>query len=190
MVFEWIFRKRNYPNMRKRFIDNFKEMTGTYPLMFGRNGQMIMWGRSIIYRFAAVSPFGGIYEWFCKLWSFTSYCLFRHFAAIPSESSNLLADECLPWGFMVLWTGNSRIQLSSGSVLDGKLFKLIIAESNPFVGSEMKAFGVTDRKNPVKTHSRTVQRFSSWLFESGISEIRTSTRCRPMRVKIGDIRKL
>ncbi len=34
-----------------------REMMETYPLMFGRNGHSLMWGRSIIYRCAASAPF-------------------------------------------------------------------------------------------------------------------------------------
>ncbi len=45
-----------YPQYMQSFISNFKDMIANYPYMFDRNGQMIMWGRSIAYRFASISP--------------------------------------------------------------------------------------------------------------------------------------
>lgn len=51
------FGNKEYPEYARKFISNFKDMTENYPLMFDRNGQMIMWGRSIAYRFASISPF-------------------------------------------------------------------------------------------------------------------------------------
>lgn len=71
--------------------------------MFGRNGQMIMWGRSITYRFAAVSPF-----------SLAGYMNddsvnYGHLRRIASgtllqflQNPNLLADGVPTLGFMVL----------------------------------------------------------------------------------------
>ncbi|WOO40845.1 DUF2264 domain-containing protein [Rubellicoccus peritrichatus] len=46
-----------YPEYAKQLTNNFKEMLPDFPLMFARNGEMIMWGRSISYRFAASCVF-------------------------------------------------------------------------------------------------------------------------------------
>lgn len=51
------FGKKYYPQYAAQFKANFKDMKYNYPYMFSRNGQMIMWGRSISYRFASISPF-------------------------------------------------------------------------------------------------------------------------------------
>jgi hypothetical protein len=51
------FGKKYYPAYAARFSANFKEVKNNYPYMFGRNGEMIMWGRSMPYRFGAVVPF-------------------------------------------------------------------------------------------------------------------------------------
>jgi hypothetical protein len=48
---------KHYPALARKFTANFRELKTTYPYVFGRNGEMIMWGRSISYRFAAVVPF-------------------------------------------------------------------------------------------------------------------------------------
>lgn len=51
------FGKKHYPAYAKKFLENFKAVKDNYPYMFSRNGQMIMWGRSMTYRFGAIVPF-------------------------------------------------------------------------------------------------------------------------------------
>ena len=41
------FGKKYYPQYAAKFADNFKDLKDNYPYMFARNGEMIMWGRSI-----------------------------------------------------------------------------------------------------------------------------------------------
>ncbi|MGC3978750.1 MAG: DUF2264 domain-containing protein [Paludibacteraceae bacterium] len=50
------FGEKYYPDYALQFHNNFKEMFQSYPYMFGRDGKMIMWGRSIMYRFSSVAP--------------------------------------------------------------------------------------------------------------------------------------
>lgn len=50
------FGERYYPELAEKFRHNFNEMYTSYPYMFGRDGHMIMWGRSNMYRFASASP--------------------------------------------------------------------------------------------------------------------------------------
>ncbi|WP_224998643.1 DUF2264 domain-containing protein [Cesiribacter sp. SM1] len=52
-----LFGKEYYPRYASRFQDNFKDLNGNYPYLFSEDGNMIMWGRSISYRFASISPF-------------------------------------------------------------------------------------------------------------------------------------
>jgi hypothetical protein len=49
--------RQHYPQIAKQLADNFAPLKDTYPYQFGRSGEMLMWGRSITYRFAAVVPF-------------------------------------------------------------------------------------------------------------------------------------
>ena len=51
-----MFGNRMYPEIAKRFIQNEHDLVANYPYMFARDGRMNMWGRSICYRFAAVTP--------------------------------------------------------------------------------------------------------------------------------------
>ena len=51
-----MFGNRMYPDIAKRFLKNEHDMINNYPYMFARDGRMNMWGRSICYRFAAVTP--------------------------------------------------------------------------------------------------------------------------------------
>jgi hypothetical protein len=52
-----MFGKQYYPVYAKKFMANLEDLVNTYPYMFGKNGEMIMWGRSITYRMGAVAPF-------------------------------------------------------------------------------------------------------------------------------------
>lgn len=49
--------KKYYPAYAKRFIDNLHDLATHYPLLFGRDGKMIMWGRSNSYRMGVAIPF-------------------------------------------------------------------------------------------------------------------------------------
>jgi hypothetical protein len=49
--------RQHYPAIAAQLTDNFAPLKDTYPYQFGRSGEMLMWGRSITYRFAAVVPF-------------------------------------------------------------------------------------------------------------------------------------
>ncbi|MFP5040157.1 DUF2264 domain-containing protein [Parasediminibacterium sp. JCM 36343] len=51
------FGKKYYPKYAAKFLSNFKEVKNNYPYMFSRDGEMIMWGRSISYRIGATIPF-------------------------------------------------------------------------------------------------------------------------------------
>jgi hypothetical protein len=50
------FGKQYYPQYAAQFAANFSQVKDNYPYMFGRSGEMIMWGRSISYRMGAVIP--------------------------------------------------------------------------------------------------------------------------------------
>ena len=56
-VWSELFGKKYYPEYAAKFEQNFQEVKNSYPYMFGRNGEMIMWGRSMSYRFGSVIPF-------------------------------------------------------------------------------------------------------------------------------------
>mgnify|MGYP003575708861 CR=1 FL=1 len=51
------FGNTNYPEFSKKFIANFRDLKNNYPYMFSRDGEMIMWGRSISYRMGSIVPF-------------------------------------------------------------------------------------------------------------------------------------
>ncbi|SNR31071.1 Rhamnogalacturonyl hydrolase YesR [Lutibacter agarilyticus] len=63
-VWNELFGNKYYPEIAKKFKENFLPVAENYPYMFSENGEMIMWGRSITYRLASVSPFPllGFYE--------------------------------------------------------------------------------------------------------------------------------
>ncbi len=48
--------KRQYPEIAAKFIENQGDLIDNYPYMFSKDGKLNMWGRSICYRFAAVTP--------------------------------------------------------------------------------------------------------------------------------------
>lgn len=48
--------KTHYPAEAEEFMKNLREIPNQYPYMFGRDGKMQMWGRSITYRMGAAIP--------------------------------------------------------------------------------------------------------------------------------------
>lgn len=48
--------RQHYPALAAQFAAHLQESRNNYPLLFSRDGQMIMWGRSISYRFGAIVP--------------------------------------------------------------------------------------------------------------------------------------
>lgn len=52
-----LYGKKYYPDRAEAFDRNFREVKNSYPYLFSRNGEMIMWGRSMSYRFASTIPF-------------------------------------------------------------------------------------------------------------------------------------
>ena len=50
------FGEKYYPELAAQFEQNYRDMFTSYPYMFDRDGQMIMWGRSNLYRFASTAP--------------------------------------------------------------------------------------------------------------------------------------
>jgi rhamnogalacturonyl hydrolase YesR len=56
MLWSEFYGKKTHPDIARQFTENFRDMAGTYPHLFNEDGEMIMWGRSISYRFAAVAP--------------------------------------------------------------------------------------------------------------------------------------
>ncbi|MFT3831025.1 MAG: DUF2264 domain-containing protein [Opitutaceae bacterium] len=53
---QW-FGREHYPELARQFEANFWDLRDNYPRLFGRDGKMILWGRSNSYRFASVGPF-------------------------------------------------------------------------------------------------------------------------------------
>lgn len=51
------FGKKYYPEYAQKFLKNFDDLKQEYPYMFGRDGKMIVWGRSMTYRIGAIVPF-------------------------------------------------------------------------------------------------------------------------------------
>ncbi len=51
------FGKKYYPEYAAKFLQNFDGLKTSYPYMFSKDGQMIVWGRSMTYRIAAIVPF-------------------------------------------------------------------------------------------------------------------------------------
>lgn len=48
--------KSHYPQEAAEFMKNLRDIPNQYPYMFGRDGKMQMWGRSITYRMGAAIP--------------------------------------------------------------------------------------------------------------------------------------
>ncbi len=86
-VWSELFGKIYYPEYARKFEKNLRDMVDNYPYMFNKDGKMIMWGRSITYRFGSVIPLaltGWLndskinYGWFRRIASSTMLQFLQH----------------------------------------------------------------------------------------------------------------
>ncbi|MFT2010002.1 DUF2264 domain-containing protein [Pontibacter sp. 13R65] len=130
------FGKKHYPEYAAKLMSNFKDLHGNYPYLFDKNGKMIMWGRSIAYRFASVVPFplmglaqepGTNYGWMRRIASGTMLQFL--------QNPDFMADDNIPTlGFYGAFEPAVQIYSCRGSVFwMGKAFLgLLVPEENPF----------------------------------------------------------
>jgi len=126
---------RYYPEQAKKFMTNFRDLKDNYPYLFSRDGKMIMWGRSISYRYAAVTPFPLMgfendpktnYGWMRRIASGTLFQFFHH--------PDFMKDGVPTLGFYGAFEPAVQMYSCRGSVYwGGKVFLgLLVPENNPF----------------------------------------------------------
>jgi len=129
------FGNKYYPDYASQFMVNFKPVKENYPYLFDRNGRMIMWGRSISYRYAAASPFPMMgfehdpatnYGWMRRITSGTLLQFIQH--------PDFLKDSVPTLGFYGAFEPAVQSYSCRGSVYwGGKIFfALLVPEDNPF----------------------------------------------------------
>ncbi|GEN77234.1 DUF2264 domain-containing protein [Chryseobacterium hagamense] len=127
--------KKNEPEIAARFIRNFKEMGENYPYAFSEDGQMNMWGRSISYRFASISPLPFLgtlkdekinYGWMRRISSGTLLQFL--------ENPDFMEDRVPTLGFYGHFEPAVQVYSCRGSVYwMGKAFlALLLPPDNPF----------------------------------------------------------
>ena len=135
MVWSEYIGKKYYPEFAQKFLNNFKEVKDYYPYLFSRNGEMIMWGRSISYRYAAIAPFPLMgYENDPK----TNYGWMRRIASGTLlqflQNPGFMIDGVPTLGFYGPFEPAVQSYSCRGSVYwSGKAFLgLLVPENNPF----------------------------------------------------------
>lgn len=124
-----------YPELAKKFMNNFSDLKHNYPYLFSRDGKMIMWGRSISYRYASVTAFPLMgfensgetnYGWMRRIASGTLLQFFQH--------PDFLKDGVPTLGFYGPFEPAVQMYSCRGSVYwGGKVFLgLLVPEDNPF----------------------------------------------------------
>jgi len=124
-----------YPEKAKKFMAYFSDLKDNYPYLFSRDGKMIMWGRSISYRYAAVTPFPLMgfgndpktnYGWMRRIASGTLLQFFEH--------PDFMSDGVPTLGFYGPFEPAVQMYSCRGSVYwGGKVFLgLLVPENNPF----------------------------------------------------------
>lgn len=128
--------KQYYPEFAAKFENNFKDVKNNYPYMFSRNGEMIMWGRSISYRIGATIPFPLMgfetdtkdtnFGWMRRI----SSGAMRQFLQNPE----FLKDKVPTLGFYGAFEPAVQVYSCRGSVYwMGKAFLgLMVPDDNPF----------------------------------------------------------
>lgn len=129
------FGNKYYPEYASKFRNNFKELNSNYPLMFSRNGEMIMFGRSISYRIATIAafPFMGLEKdvninngWLRRI----SSGVLKQFLEHPE----FMKDNVPTLGFYGAFEPAVQVYSCRGSVYwMGKAFLgLLLPDENPF----------------------------------------------------------
>lgn len=129
------FGNKYYPEYAAKFRNNFKDLNSNYPLIFSRNGEMIMYGRSNSYRIASISafPFMGLekgatinYGWLRRI----SSGVLKQFLQHP----DFIKDHVPTLGFYGPFEPTVQNYSCRGSVYwMGKAFLgLLIPDDNPF----------------------------------------------------------
>ena len=128
--------KQYYPEFATKFENNFKDVKDNYPYMFSRNGEMIMWGRSISYRIGATIPFPLMgfekdkkeinFGWMRRI----SSGVMQQFLQNP----DFMKDDVPTLGFYGAFEPAVQVYSCRGSVYwMGKAFLgLLIPDDNPF----------------------------------------------------------
>jgi len=135
MLWSEFFGKQYYPEFALKFKNNFKDVKDSYPYLFSRKGEMIMWGRSMSYRFGAAVPFSMMgfendpktnYGWMRRISSGTLLQFLK--------SPDFLQDEVPTLGFYGPFEPAVQSYSCRGSVYwSGKVFLgLLVPENNPF----------------------------------------------------------
>jgi len=129
------FGNKYYPEYAAKFKSNFRDLNSNYPLMFSRNGEMIMFGRSISYRIATIAalPFMGLENdpkinngWLRRI----SSGVLKQFL----ENPEFLKDNVPTLGFYGPYEPAVQVYSCRGSVYwMGKAFMgLLLPDDSPF----------------------------------------------------------
>jgi hypothetical protein len=130
-----LYGNRYYPEIAKKYIANFSDLKHNYPYLFSRDGKMIMWGRSISYRYASIIPFplmgfenapGTNWGWMRRIASGTLMQFMEH--------PGFMKDGVPTLGFYGPFEPAVQMYSCRGSVYwGGKVFfGLLVPESHPF----------------------------------------------------------
>lgn len=143
-----LFGKQQFPDIAEEFMNNQNDMVDNYPYMFAKDGRMNMWGRSICYRFAAVSPLPFL-EWDTKATEI-NYGWLRHIASSSLlqfiQRPEFLQDGVPTMGFYGPFAPAVQIYSCRGSVYwCGKAFLgLMLPEDS-------KYWSATENEGPWKS---------------------------------------
>ncbi|CAD0004373.1 DUF2264 domain-containing protein [Flavobacterium chungangense] len=134
-IWSEFFGKKYYPEIAAKFMSNFSDLKDNYPYLFSRDGEMIMWGRSISYRTGAVVPFPLMgfqndpdtnYGWMRRI----SSGVIKQFLTHP----DFMKDNVPTLGFYGAFEPAVQNYSCRGSVYwMGKIFLgLLVPDNNPF----------------------------------------------------------
>ncbi|MES2240289.1 MAG: DUF2264 domain-containing protein [Bacteroidota bacterium] len=135
MIWSEYFGNTHYPEIAAKFKQNFSDLKDSYPNLFSKNGEMIMWGRSISYRTGAIVPFPLMgfendpntnYGWMRRI----SSGVIKQFLTHP----DFMKDHVPTLGFYGAFEPAVQIYSCRGSVYwMGKAFLgLLVPDNNPF----------------------------------------------------------
>ena len=134
----WIHYYGNqFPEIAAQFDRNQADLIDNYPYMFARDGRMNMWGRSLPYRFASVSPLP-LLEWNNTDAGRVNYGWMRRIASATlmqfMSHPDFLHEGIPTMGFYGLFAPCVQVYSCRGSVywMGKAFFSLLLPESSKF----------------------------------------------------------
>ncbi len=178
MLWSHYYSEKFNPEAGREFTSNFADLVPNYPYLFSKEGKMVMYGRSMCYRTAAIVPFplmGWLndpsvnYGWMRRIASSTLLQFFQH--------PDMMKDRVPTLGFYGPFDPAVQIYTCRGSVywMAKAFLGLLVPADNPFWTATENEGAWKDELKPYQVYNKFMPGSNTLVTDypnSGASEIR------------------